>query len=840
MQIKERLKRSRDFLLEYRTRFNNAKNLFDDSESRLNMEKYLHFIEKRRIREKAILYESFFGRGINDNPHAIFRFLLSDPRFSGFEHYWSVETLEDNEALMRYQHLKNVHFIERNSEEYALALATCKYLFNSVTFPPYFCKREGQVYVNTWHGTPMKSMGFEQVGGIVASANTVRNFLHADYLLSENDTMTEMYLKSYKMRGIYPGTIIEEGYPRTDTTLKADRQEVEELLTRIGITIEPGKKIVMYAPTWRESKGGAVINPEELSEFKNAVGAVLDSREYQVILKPHQYIYNAIKDMPQYKGLLIPSWVDTNEILSIVDVLVSDFSSIIFDFLVLKKPMVFYIPDLEDYVDSRGLDMSLDELPGPYTDKLSEVASLIKSMSKEEAFERQYRHMLEQVCPYDDGDVTKRIVDIVFFGRTEYRRADASTAKQSLLISGGDLYLNGITRSLISLLKQIDYEKWDVTVFFNWTKPSLRYLLEEIDSRARVLIRTGAFFRDRREDALIETLDEIGIGNDLGRRMYPWHVFKREYVRCFGTVTFSRAIDYNGYVRQLNSMIAMSGAEKRFVWLHNDIYEDMNKLVNGVKKNYKVLNHTVSLFPEFDRIVSCGESVMLTNRDNLSTPETFDRFDYMHNTVDSDRIEKLLEEPTVIVDGLEYCCEDIKYNEMFDHKLMQLPTDVETTFINVGRMSTEKNQEALIRAFARIHEKYRQTALFILGDGPLRPQLEEVIEELDLSACVHLTGNVMNPFLFVERSNCFILPSTHEGQPLVVLEARACGLPIILGNFSTVEGVLIEDGQIVVETDEDSIYEGMLAFLKGNVPQAEFSVYNYNKDVYQEFERVIG
>lgn len=105
---------------------------------------------------------------------------------------------------------------------------------------------------------------------------------------------------------------------------------------------------------------------------------------------------------------------------------------------------------------------------------------------------------------------------------------------------------------------------------------------------------------------------------------------------------------------------------------------------------------------------------------------------------------------------------------------------------------------------------------------------------------MHLTGNVENPFQFLVRSSCFILPSTHEGQPLVVLEARTCGLPIIVADFSTVQGILIENGQLLIKSDEDSILEGLRSFLEGKVPVIDFSVDDYNRTAYQEFEQAIA
>ena len=161
---------------------------------RLSM-KYAQMYKTKKINEKAVLYESYWGRGMIDNPYALFVELYGRDEFKDFTHIWVLDDFENNQAVLdQYQNDKRVRFVLFGSDEYVEALASCKYLINNVTFPQYFIKREGQIYINTWHGTPLKSMGYDMVEGNSGSANTVRNFLHADYLLSANEVMTKMYL----------------------------------------------------------------------------------------------------------------------------------------------------------------------------------------------------------------------------------------------------------------------------------------------------------------------------------------------------------------------------------------------------------------------------------------------------------------------------------------------------------------------------------------------------------------------------------------------------------------------------------------------------------------------
>ena len=213
---------------------------------RLSM-KYAQMYKTKKINEKAVLYESYWGRGMIDNPYALFVELYGRDEFKDFTHIWVLDDFENNQAVLdQYQNDKRVRFVLFGSDEYVEALASCKYLINNVTFPQYFIKREGQIYINTWHGTPLKSMGYDMVEGNSGSANTVRNFLHADYLLSANEVMTKMYLKSYKLEGILPGKVIEEGYPRNDFLLNTKSEEEIGLLRSYGISVEDDKLLDIY------------------------------------------------------------------------------------------------------------------------------------------------------------------------------------------------------------------------------------------------------------------------------------------------------------------------------------------------------------------------------------------------------------------------------------------------------------------------------------------------------------------------------------------------------------------------------------------------------------------
>ena len=141
-------------------------------------EKYADFYENSPLKENCILYEAFGGRGMTCSPHAIFKYLLAQPEFQEYLHVWAIDDFSDNAPWMElYKEKQNVKFIKFQSLEYREYLATAKYLVNNVSFPGYFTKREGQVFIDTWHGIPLKTIGFDIPAGKISAGNTVKNFL---------------------------------------------------------------------------------------------------------------------------------------------------------------------------------------------------------------------------------------------------------------------------------------------------------------------------------------------------------------------------------------------------------------------------------------------------------------------------------------------------------------------------------------------------------------------------------------------------------------------------------------------------------------------------------------
>jgi CDP-glycerol glycerophosphotransferase (TagB/SpsB family) len=798
--------------------------------------KYAKYYKNLLIDDHTILYDSYFGRGMICNPYAIFLELIKNPDFDDYTHVWVIEDKYGNEPVMeQFSKYKNVFVISRHGDDHLRYLASAKYIITNVSLPFYYCKKEGQIYVNTWHGTPIKSLGYDMPDAPVTISNVLRNFLSTDYIVSANPFLTSVFLDKYKLDGLYEGSIIEEGYPRNDRLFNTERTHVVALLEKYGIEVNPNKEIILYAPTWKGSDyNHPQIDVDEYINFKRALEANIDSDKYQILLKPHQVVYKELKKSGRVNDSLIPAFIDTNELLSVTDILISDYSSIFYDFLACGRPVIFYIPDLDDYKNYRGLYLEPEKLPGPCLTSPKQVCNVINNLEDViSKYSPLYKQTRDFACPMDDGHVARRIVDIVFYGRTcdddgrKYNIIQCSNNKKKLLFFGGGLRMNGISTALRTMLDLIDYDKYDVTVYAGNLKfDDSREMICTFNPNARIFARVSYTPSTFGEMIRNDFLRVFGFNMPLMKYIYPQKMYEREFIRCFGVSSFDTVIDYSGYGSFYSILLLNSGNTQKVIWQHNDLYTEKHKKVGHKRPHSRELRVIFSAYQFFDKIVGCSEATMNVNLEKIGYDHLQDKCCFVRNAANFQRVltesEKSFTNVTAEASG---------FPELLDNNII--------SFVNMGRLSPEKNQAALIRAFARLHKDNPNTRLYIIGDGVLMPQLKALIEQLNLQNKVIMTGNMDNPFILMKECDCFVLPSLHEGQPVSLLEARLLKLPIIMSDFSSASSSLFENGQLLIGNNEIDIYEGMLAFLNGQVPVCDFDYKDYNNITIEQFEKVI-
>ncbi|ELP8676437.1 CDP-glycerol glycerophosphotransferase family protein [Staphylococcus pseudintermedius] len=795
---------------------------------------YAQLYHSTSIKPHQILYQVRDGKSITDSPYAIFLGLNAHETFSNYQHIWVVD---HPDTLVFYQEkfkvFQNVSFVIKESNEYLKALTESKFLINNATFPAYFTKKPQQIYINTWHGTPLKHMGFDVKNNLKGSQNTMKNFLASDYMISPNAHTTNIFKHAFKLDGLYSGEILEMGYPRIDLTINTTANEARKYLAEhLNLKKNP---IILYCPTWR---GKNVNDPENslLNVFEE-IKLLNQKLPYQVLVKVHPFVYSKAKEMPELKPYLVPDFLDTNQLMPAVDLMITDYSSIFFDFLVTDKPIVFYVPDLDKYQNERGVYIDLCALPGPVADNIQDVITLVSNESYKDAdVQEKYAKFKHNFVNYENGSVTDRLIESVFLNQQDTSSKNASHhQKEKILLYPGGMKHNGITTSVINLLANINYDKYDVTVFTNNTN-NVEQLnnLQSLNDNVRIVLRRGPVIATFKELYQNEFVRQRGIYKSFEKRLYPKALFEREFRKIFGDSQFDYAIDYSGYAMFWSNLVLASGAKKKYILLHSDIKSDMERTVKGKRPHYQNLKGVISLYPYFDKLVSVSEATKKLNQSNFGGLKLKNRHIASRNTINIEKINQLVDDDSdlfekngtpVLPTLTEHGVEAIEFSQD-DFKI-----------VSVGRLSPEKGFDLLIKAVAELAPKYPQLKLYILGDGPLKGTLKSLVEQLDIQNHVYFLGQRRNPFFIVKRADVFALTSHYEGQSMVILEALTVGTHVLASDIIANRYVLENEKYgMLVEKKEANIAKGLEQFINGtNKDYAKFDAVAYNEETIQEF-----
>ena len=293
---------------------------------------------------------------------------------------------------------------------------------------------------------------------------------------------------------------------------------------------------------------------------------------------------------------------------------------------------------------------------------------------------------------------------------------------------------------------------------------------------------------------------------------------------------------------------------------------DQQRETVGEKHLEARLGAVFSTYRHFDHLVSVSPELMRINQKNLADYAPPEKFEFCLNTIDGERVlrmaGRLRDTPvgdapvdghlgqfdtTNVAAAVQSLMRYFKAGDIIkEARSRQRINTIDirgkkvTTFVTVGRLSPEKNHQRLIEAFAQVHSKHPDIRLVILGGGKLELMLADLISNLGMEPFISLAGQVDNPFAILAESDCFVLSSDYEGQPMVILEARAVGLPVITTSFSSVGDSVPPDAGIVVPKTVAGVAEGLEKFLAGEVPTHTLDYLAYNKEAAAQFDRAIG
>ena len=319
-----------------------------------------------KIDKKSILF-SGLNKKYNDSPKAIYEKIMDNPFFADYKFYWS---LDDFNTSIPGNCIK----IKPDSWSYFITALKCKYWIACVNIErSLHFKKKKTIYLNTWHGTPIKTVGNS------ASKRADFNFSNIDFFCCAGEYEKAIYIKDFRLK---PSSLINTGLPRNDALYSVNEEEIGLIRERIGIPVD--KKVILYAPTWRDSndkgKTYSIKPPIDLSKWEKLLGD-----NYVILLRTHPFTnqllgveFNSfVRDFSGYPSM--------NDLLKVADILISDYSATIFDYSILERPIVCFGYDCDSYAKDRGLYLDIEkELPSGVMKNEDEVLSKILSINYKE------------------------------------------------------------------------------------------------------------------------------------------------------------------------------------------------------------------------------------------------------------------------------------------------------------------------------------------------------------------------------------------------------------------------------------------------------------------------
>ncbi|MEZ8233078.1 CDP-glycerol glycerophosphotransferase family protein [Vibrio splendidus] len=353
-----------------------------------------------KVDNSLIFFESFRGGSASDSPMAIYREINFKCKI--------VWVLNDHEtSYFEDKEFSRVIFVSHKSLKYWLYLAKARILISNCILPFSFVKKDNQVYFQTWHGTTIKKLGLDIV--IDNKKTQDLRVVHkvfsmegkrADFFLSPSKYMDD---KLHSIFSIGDDKLLKLGYPKNDRIVNGiSKLEKEKIIKSIGL--DEAKPILLYAPTFRDGKDNSVV--ERLLNDSNFLSEIGD--KYNLIYRGHYY-----QDCSNSSGFLdLSKYHDINDLFLISDILVTDYSSVFFDFALLDRTIYFYTPDKEKYDNSvRGLYFSPEDVLK--THHHLEIDSLMLSIIKDED-SRKTNDTINMMFNYrEDGRSASRVVSLI-------------------------------------------------------------------------------------------------------------------------------------------------------------------------------------------------------------------------------------------------------------------------------------------------------------------------------------------------------------------------------------------------------------------------------------------
>ncbi|GEO68434.1 CDP-glycerol glycerophosphotransferase family protein [Levilactobacillus acidifarinae] len=376
------------------------------------------------IKRRQVLFESFNGKDVNDNPAAIYRALVrADPRYQKTAYF----SVKPSEYATLHQTYPEIQLVKRFTPRWVALMARAEFWVLNSRLPNWWHANRHTTTIQTWHGTPLKKLGAD-IEHVAMKGTTTAQY-HADfvtaanrwdYLIAPNQYSQDIFKRAFGYRGKF----LPIGYPRNDVLYTADQPAQVAAIKRrlLGAVTGP---VVTYAPTWRDDTAvrPGVYQfdlPFDLGEFFRHVPA-----DTHLVIRPHYLVKDQIDIRGYESRVTILAEADIADIYLITDLLITDYSSVMFDFANLKRPQLFFAYDLAHYRDQlRGFyfDYSPNDLPGPLVTDAPAFYAQLDAWSQAgrfPAYAQQQAAFYRRFCEWETGTASRRVANLIMTGKDD-------------------------------------------------------------------------------------------------------------------------------------------------------------------------------------------------------------------------------------------------------------------------------------------------------------------------------------------------------------------------------------------------------------------------------------
>lgn len=369
------------------------------------------------ISDNFIVFESYGGKGYNDSVRAIYEELLKHEEYRSYYFVWAFQEPEKYLFLLENHH---TILVRKGTKEYRHYYASARYWINNVTVADYLKPSKKQIYIETWHGTPLKRLGCDIIAD--SDPRQTKRHMHkryrskgkkVTYFPSPSHYYSEKLASAFHLSGKKQNAFIDTGYPRNDKLFHYTQEEINSWKQKWQIPLE--KKVILYTPTWRDSyvdENGqfAWTDKVNLTELMQQLG-----EDYLLLFRAHHQIRNLtnLADCPQI--IDVSQAEDVNELYLISDLMITDYSSTMFDYANLNRPIIFHMFDRRTYdTEIRGFYLPLEELPGPITSTIEELAKAIKEQIQHFTYQEKFQTFNAKFNPWETGNSSQHVIEQCF------------------------------------------------------------------------------------------------------------------------------------------------------------------------------------------------------------------------------------------------------------------------------------------------------------------------------------------------------------------------------------------------------------------------------------------